>query len=686
MTRIAVTLFTRASAKTKRETTFNIDDLATRIRTVTATAKDRLPWLKLARFGTKLSDKGSLRHDGNVEAISGIEADYDGGKVSFEDACDKLTDAGVEAIVYTSPSHDKAAPRWRVLAPFSEELPPEQRDHMMGRLNGLFGGIFSVESWTLSQSYYYGSINHNPAHHVETIDGTPIDEHDELDLNWLGKPDTEQTGRKNGNGNGHHHGRLDVDAMRHAIRTGESYHEACIRLLGRWAQTGVAFLDAQQRLLDLFDEVFPADRDGRWRVRRDDVPRLVRDIYGKQARKEDAGGDAPREGTTRPRVDRADVPTVIWADVSVSSLATEPIADRGWVLPGWIPTEQTTGLYGPAGVNKTDWLLQLCMAKSRGLPFCGMPLTAAPTYALFCEDTQAEIMRRAARIAAHWGSDLTEFPDCHFASLVGVINTEFVTFDGAEMIVQPTFVRFCKAVAQFNARLAVLDTIPDFFGGEEISRRQVAQFIRLLDAASMTLGCGIVFSAHPSVRGQTNGAFDSGTTGWGAKLRSRISLHDPGEDDEDPDEAAERRRKHLPSVSSERRTLILQKSNYAQTGATIDLICRNGVFTTAALDPAKAKMRAVGRNAAIDAKFLELFPKAEQTAGYLHNVSISPDRFAPSVIAMRSDRGGFNKHDFTRAMQRLLEKGSIRLEPFSKRGRGQFRLTIAAPRQEEVGI
>jgi len=99
-----------------------------------------------------------------VLAISGIEADYDGEAMPFDDAVEVLTKAGVSAILYTSPSHTEDTPRWRVLCPTSRELPPERRDKLMGRLNGLFRGCFSGESWTLSQSYYFGSVNSNPSH------------------------------------------------------------------------------------------------------------------------------------------------------------------------------------------------------------------------------------------------------------------------------------------------------------------------------------------------------------------------------------------------------------------------------------------------------------------------------------------------------------------------------------------
>ena len=95
------------------------------------------------------------------------------------------------SIVYTSPSYTANKPKWRILCPFSAELPPERRAAMLDRLAGLLHGIgaeLAGESWTLSQSYYYGSVKHNPAHRVQVIAGTPIDLHDDLDDTRIDKP------------------------------------------------------------------------------------------------------------------------------------------------------------------------------------------------------------------------------------------------------------------------------------------------------------------------------------------------------------------------------------------------------------------------------------------------------------------------------------------------------------------
>ena len=282
---IAVTFFRNYAAATKAEKLHTPRSLANQIRAVTAVSKDKLPWLKLARFGDLRSEKGSLRHDANVIAISGIEADYDGGKLTVDEACDLLTKQGIAAVVYTSPSHTDDAPRWRVLCPTSQELPPEQRAHMVGRLNGLFRGIFSGESYTLSQSYYFGSVNRNPSHRVELIEGLPIDLHDDLDECWVGRP---QTGPKSNGSAGPQSGRLDVDGLLQELMDGTNYHQATVRLAGYFARNDTAFMDARKSLIDAMDRVPDSERNTRWHKRRADLHRVLEDIYGKEARKRDA--------------------------------------------------------------------------------------------------------------------------------------------------------------------------------------------------------------------------------------------------------------------------------------------------------------------------------------------------------------------------------------------------------------
>lgn len=286
----ALTTFKDFAAGTKHEECWTLRALAPRILATTGREKKALPWLKLARFGDIRTDKNSLRHDGNVLAITGIEADYDLEEMPVADAVERLEKAGILAMVYTSPSHTEDTPRWRVICPTSCELPPDRREKLMGRLNGLFNGIFSGESWTLSQAYYFGSVNGNPSHVVELVDGTPLDEHDELDAIWTGKPNTSTTTKASGERVA---GPVDEAALLAEITSGASFHAAKVRLLGRWARQGVPLMEARQRLLDAFDAVPEATRDARWQTRRGDVDRCLEDIYGKEARQKDQGHRRP---------------------------------------------------------------------------------------------------------------------------------------------------------------------------------------------------------------------------------------------------------------------------------------------------------------------------------------------------------------------------------------------------------
>jgi len=187
-----VTFFADRYAQTKREEVLDLDALAARIHAASAPEKSELPWLKLARFGDVRSEHNSLRHDANVLSVCGVEGDYDGGKVPFDAGVQCLRDANVEGIVYTSPSYSQEFPKWRAICWFSQELPPAERTRMMGRLAGIFAAIgveFAGESWTLSQSYFYGSVDNNPAHQVERIRGTPIDLRDDLEAVAIAKPE-----------------------------------------------------------------------------------------------------------------------------------------------------------------------------------------------------------------------------------------------------------------------------------------------------------------------------------------------------------------------------------------------------------------------------------------------------------------------------------------------------------------
>jgi len=172
---LTVTFFKNYAAAEKQEMNISMRRLLERVTTTTRNQKDKLPWLKLARFGDQRSDKNSLRNNGNVLGISGVEGDYDHEITTVDEACEIVRSAGIAAMIYTSPSHNEDAPRWRVLCPLSRDYGPAEREQFMARLNGIFLGALAGESFTLSQSYYFGSVKQSPSHRAELIDGDYLD-------------------------------------------------------------------------------------------------------------------------------------------------------------------------------------------------------------------------------------------------------------------------------------------------------------------------------------------------------------------------------------------------------------------------------------------------------------------------------------------------------------------------------
>lgn len=187
-TPLRLTVFRTAAASEKQEIETTLRGFIPALRDTRAPSKAALPWVKLATFGDERSDRGSLRHNHNVTAVYGIEGDYDGERLTIERARQVLQGANIAAIIYTSPSNRPDAPRWRILCPTSQAIHPANRAKLMGRLNGLFVGALSAESFTLSQSYYFGAVSGSEGHTVIAVDGRAIDEASELDAGAVGRP------------------------------------------------------------------------------------------------------------------------------------------------------------------------------------------------------------------------------------------------------------------------------------------------------------------------------------------------------------------------------------------------------------------------------------------------------------------------------------------------------------------
>jgi putative DNA primase/helicase len=143
-------------------------------------SKDEMPLIKLATFGDTRSRGGFLRHEKNILGVTGIEADYDAGEVGALAAAEALHAHRIKSVVYTTPSHTDAAPRWRVLAPLFVPVRAGDRAALVARLNGILDGVLADESFVPAQTFYWGAVEGAP-YVAHVVDGDFIDQREDLD-------------------------------------------------------------------------------------------------------------------------------------------------------------------------------------------------------------------------------------------------------------------------------------------------------------------------------------------------------------------------------------------------------------------------------------------------------------------------------------------------------------------------
>jgi uncharacterized protein (DUF927 family) len=170
-----VTVFPDVTGRTAQVLTLELATLVARVADpLTHPSKAQCRLIKLARFGEQRTAADSLRHDGNVLEVSGVEGDHDAGTLALPDAVARCAQAGIAAVFYTTPSHTPERPRWRVLAPLSRPHPPAERRRFAAWLNGVLGGALAPESFRLSQAFYIGRVAGVPYDWAQS-DGAPLD-------------------------------------------------------------------------------------------------------------------------------------------------------------------------------------------------------------------------------------------------------------------------------------------------------------------------------------------------------------------------------------------------------------------------------------------------------------------------------------------------------------------------------
>lgn len=330
---------------------------------------------------------------------------------------------------------------------------------------------------------------------------------------------------------------------------------------------------------------------------------------------------------------------------SPAELQGKPIPEREWCVEELIPQASASFINADGGTGKTLLGLQLQSSAAFGTTWIGKVVQAGPSLGVYCEDDPDELHRRIASIAEHHQRPLSDLGQMHVVSRVGQDNL-LATFDRNQVGKPTPFFQQVSAYAvSIGARLVVLDSLHDLFGGDEISRTQARQFVGLLRNLALTIRGAVVVNAHPSVAGMSSGTGSSGSTAWNNAVRSRLYLTRPTGEDADPDA----------------RVLRTMKANYAAIGGEIDLTWKNGVFIPRTQDTSDPYGTA-------EAVFMACLDKVAQEQRY---VSAAPQsgNYAPKVFARMPTARKLSKDKLRRAMDALFHEGRIRVGQHRKPNR-----------------
>jgi len=344
--------------------------------------------------------------------------------------------------------------------------------------------------------------------------------------------------------------------------------------------------------------------------------------------------------------EKGDGEQTAWPKIMRVSDLRGPAPKREWVVPGLIPSGSVTLLTGDGGVGKSLLACQLCAAMNLNKEWLGRPVVPGRTLYLSAEDDRDELHRRFEAVARHYG-----------ASTADLDNVEFLDYTDADAILgaknvvgsiaeTKAYRRLKANIEDRRPTLLIVDTLADTFGGDEIVRAQVGQFISLLRRLPTTT----LLLAHPSLSGMASGSGTSGSTGWHNKVRSRLYFESNGKDDS--------------------RTLIVKKSNYGPLSAKIKLRWNAGVFVPVLGATIEETDKS---NAEADAEFLDLMAKSKKRGENLSESKFS-SHYAPRFFA-DGDTQAVEK--FEETMERLINSDTIRTVKQGPKSRPENWLELA---------
>ncbi len=386
---------------------------------------------------------------------------------------------------------------------------------------------------------------------------------------------------------------------------------------------------------------------------------------GQPAAINDGDGDAPAppgmvktkigyvpegaRGITEPQIKILD--PITWHD--------QPVPERQWLVPDFIPLKNVTKLDGEGAAGKSILVLQLMVACALGKQWLGQQTRPCKVFGLFCEDDDDELHRRLVEICRYYDASLGDLENLKLCCRVGLDNA-LMEWKSPWEAGETTWLhaQVMNSAIDFGAQLFVADSLHDIFVGNENARPQVRQFVQGLREIAREINGATVFTAHPSLTGRQTGTGESGSTGWGNAVRSRLYLKEADAD--------------LAGVD---RILKPMKANYGPKAGEIRLRWADGAYEEIAEE--SGMLGSIKRGSA-ETAFLDCLDHLRTED---REVTDRPraGNYAPRAFEKRPEGTGYDRRALERAMERLFVQKTIRVETYGRPSRQFTRIVRAVP-------
>lgn len=330
-----------------------------------------------------------------------------------------------------------------------------------------------------------------------------------------------------------------------------------------------------------------------------------------------------------------------------SSFAGDP-PEREWVADEWIVRGAVNSLYGDGGLGKTLLIQQLACSVSLGTPWLGIPTHQGSVLAVLCEDDTDELHRRHNAIKAAAGHSLgNPYSDVWLWPRVGRDNVLIRWNRDGQPTLGAFYDRIVSEVRRLHPSLLILDTLADFYAGNEIDRPSVNYFVKtvlgglILSEREAGHSLTVLLLGHPSVAGKSSGSGYSGSTAWNNAVRSRMYLTRPDGDEAPADE----------------RILTRGKANYAKSGdeTAVRLFYADGVLHACEdAEDGDSILWAAKREVS------QLVDRA-WNSGSPYSAQKGHRRYIHSALAPELLKGGFNVQIARQAVREAIEDGAVRV-------------------------